>query len=174
VKISLGKFTPLQEPPLPHKMIPVESPSAENSPSTTRISLYFPISNYIHKQGASFLTYKPFPRVCGRSSYPQRYSCWVFQLCWANGYFKTLIRWLLGRTDHGRGPLALQSFWSLKTGTITFNFCSNRHFLYILELLVRCDQPWEKQPNKHASVIFLLGKNTKFHIFADGSLKLRH
>jgi hypothetical protein len=42
--------------------------------------------------------------------------------------------------------------------------------------------PWEKnitpgekkQKNKHASVIFLLAKNTKFHIFAGRSLKPLH
>ena len=30
----------------------------------------------------------------------------------------------------------------------------------------------KKQPNKHASVICLLAKDTKFHIFVDRSLKL--
>ena len=48
----------------------------------------------------------------------------------------------------------------------------------ILGQPVRYDHPWEKEKkqnkkiNKHASVISLLAKNTKFHIFVDRSLKL--
>ena len=48
--------------------------------------------------------------------------------------------------------------------------------LEILGQLGRYDHPWEKKQNKktnkHASVICLLAKNTKFQIFVDRSLKL--
>ena len=37
--------------------------------------------------------------------------------------------------------------------------------------LSRYDHPWEKK-NKHASVICLLAKNAKFHVFIDWGLKL--
>jgi hypothetical protein len=74
----------------------------------------------------------------------------------------------------GGGQVALQFFWSLKKGTRTFNFRSNEPSYDILVLLDLYDHPWEKktnkQTNKHAS-IFLLAKNTKFHIFADRTFK---
>ena len=48
----------------------------------------------------------------------------------------------------------------------------------VLGQLGRYDHPWvkkkiktEKQTNKHASVIFFLAKNTKFHVFADRSFE---
>ena len=48
----------------------------------------------------------------------------------------------------------------------------------ILGPLSRYDHPWEKngktnkKTNQHTSVICLLAKNVKFHIFVDRSLKL--
>ena len=46
----------------------------------------------------------------------------------------------------------------------------------ILGPLGRYDDPWKKKKkqktNKHAPVICLMAKNTKFHIFVDKSLKL--
>ena len=73
----------------------------------------------------------------------------------------------------GGGLVALHFFWSLKKGTRTFNFRSNEPSHDILGPLGRYDHPWgkEKKTNKHASVIFLLAKNGKFHIFVDRSLK---
>jgi len=71
----------------------------------------------------------------------------------------------------GRGLGALQ-FLSLKKGTRTFNFRQNEPSRGILGALGRYDHPWEKTTNKHASVICLLAKNTKFHVFVERSLKL--
>ena len=67
----------------------------------------------------------------------------------------------------GGGLGALQFFWSLKKGTRTFHFGSNEPSRKILGPLGRYDHPWKKKTktNKHASVICLLAKNTKFHIF---------
>jgi hypothetical protein len=60
----------------------------------------------------------------------------------------------------------------IKKATRTINFHSNEHSHDILGPTGRYDHPWEKkQTNKYASVIFLLAKNTKFHIFADRSFK---
>ena len=65
------------------------------------------------------------------------------------------------------------NFWLLRKGTRTFNFRSNEPFRDILGPLSRYDHPWEKnKTNKHASVICLLAKNAKFHIFVDRGLKL--
>ena len=80
----------------------------------------------------------------------------------------------------GRDLGALQFFWSLKKGTRTFHFRSNEPSRKILGPLGWYDHPWEKekkkktnkQTNKHASVICLLAKNTKFYIFVDKSLEL--
>ena len=62
-------------------------------------------------------------------------------------------------------------FWSLKKRTRTYGFNSNEPSPDLLEPLGRYDHPWgkENRENKHASVIFLLAKNTEFHIFADRS-----
>ena len=73
----------------------------------------------------------------------------------------------------GGGLGALQFFGLLKKGTRTFHFRSIEPSRRILGPLGRYDYPWEKekkknknkQTNKHASVICLLAKNTKFHIF---------
>ena len=77
----------------------------------------------------------------------------------------------------GGGLGALRFFWSLKKGTRTFHFRSNEPSRKILGPLGWYDHPWEKekkneQTNKHASVICLLAKNTKFHIFVDRILEL--
>ena len=76
----------------------------------------------------------------------------------------------------GGGLGALQFFGSLKKGTRTFHFRENEPSCDILAPLGRYDDPWEnktkKQTNKHAPVICLLAKNTKFHIFVDRSSKL--
>jgi len=74
----------------------------------------------------------------------------------------------------GVGLGALQFFWSLKKGTRTFQFRYNEPSCDILGPLGRYDDPWvkNKQTNKHAPVICLLAKNTKFHIFVDRSLKI--
>ena len=79
----------------------------------------------------------------------------------------------------GGGLDALQFFapifWSLKKGTRTFHFRYNEPSCDILGALDRYDDPWKKKnkkKNKHAPVICLLAKNTKFHIFVDRSLKL--
>ena len=81
-------------------------------------------------------------------------------------------------TSVGGGLDALQFFWSLKKGTRTFHFRLNEPSHDILGRLGWYDHPWEKnnkknkKTNKHASVICLLAKNAKFHIFVDRSLKL--
>ena len=68
-------------------------------------------------------------------------------------------------------------FGNLKS-TRTFHFRQNEPSCDILGPLGRYDDPWEKlkekkkQTNKHAPVICLLAKNTKFHIFVDRSLKI--
>ena len=49
--------------------------------------------------------------------------------------------------------------------------CSDEPSNDILGLLDRYGYSWKKNKKKHASVIFLLAKNTKFHIFADRRLK---
>ena len=75
----------------------------------------------------------------------------------------------------GGGLSALQFFWSLKNGIRTFSFRYNEPSRDILGPLGRYGHPWEKkkqQTNKHASVVCLLAKNTKFHIFVDRNLKL--
>ena len=82
----------------------------------------------------------------------------------------------------GGGLDALQFIWSLKKGTRTFPFRYSEPSCDILGPLGRYDDPWKKtkknkkkkQTNKHAPVICLLAKNTKFHIFVDRSLKLLH
>ena len=77
----------------------------------------------------------------------------------------------------GGGLGALRIFRPLKKGTGTFHFRSNEPYHKILRPLGRYDHPWEKEKkqkkktNKHASVICLLAKNTKFHIFVDRSLE---
>ena len=76
----------------------------------------------------------------------------------------------------GEGLVALHFFKSLKKGTRTFNFRSNESSYNILGPLGQYDYPLgkekkRKRKNKHASVIFLLAKNWKFHIFVDRSLK---
>ena len=72
----------------------------------------------------------------------------------------------------GGRPVNLQSFWSLKKGNRTFNFRSSEPSPDILGPLVRYTiTPGEKKINKHTTVMFLLAKNTKFHIFADRSFK---
>ena len=72
----------------------------------------------------------------------------------------------------GGGAVALQSFWSLKKGTKTFNFHSNAPSPDLLGSLFQYDQPWEEETNKRASVICFLAKIAKFHIFVYRSLKL--
>ena len=51
----------------------------------------------------------------------------------------------------GAGLVALQSIWSLKKGTRTFNIRSNEFFPDILGSLGRYDHPWEEKnlKNKH-------------------------
>ena len=67
-------------------------------------------------------------------------------------------------------------------GTKTFNFRSNalklRSVSNILGLIglmfsAHGKQTNRKKTNKHAYAIFLLSKNAKFRIFADGSLKVQ-
>ena len=79
----------------------------------------------------------------------------------------------------GGGLGALQFFWSLKKGTRTFHFRQNEPSCNILGPLGRYDDPWGKEKkkqkktiNKHAPMICLLAKNTKFRIFIDRSLKI--
>ena len=71
------------------------------------------------------------------------------------------------------GGLVVLKFLGLKNTARTSNFRSNKTSHDILGPLDRYDHPWEKpkKKNKHEFVIFLLAKNTKFHIFAETSLK---
>ena len=77
----------------------------------------------------------------------------------------------------GGGLGAFQFFRSLKKGTRTFHLRKNEPFCEILRPIGRYDDPWKKKTtkktttNKHAPVICLRAKNTKFHIFVDKSLK---
>ena len=65
-------------------------------------------------------------------------------------------------------------FGHLKKALDLFISVKNDPSSDILGPLGRYDEPWEKKikKNKHAPVICLLAKNTKFHIFVDRSLKL--
>ena len=73
----------------------------------------------------------------------------------------------------GGGLGALHFFRSLKRAlelSISVRMSLSRHSRTTGS--IRSPQGKNKQTNKHASVIYLLAKNTKFHIFVDGSLKL--
>ena len=84
-----------------------------------------------------------------------------------------------GKMRVGGSLGALWFFWSLKKDARTFHFRLNEPSRKILGPLDRYDHPWEKEKNKkqkktnkHASVICLLAKNTKLHIFVDRNLEL--
>ena len=68
------------------------------------------------------------------------------------------------------------NFWSLKKATRTFHFPSNEPSRKILGPLGRYDHPWEKKEKKrintHVICDLSSGKNIKFDIFVDMSLKL--
>ena len=72
----------------------------------------------------------------------------------------------------GGGLVALQFFGHLKRELELFVFVKmsplptfRAHWVYTIT------PEKKKKTNKHASVIFLLAKNAKFHIFVDRSLK---
>ena len=70
------------------------------------------------------------------------------------------------------GALPFLSFWK---GTRTFNFSYNEPSHKILGPLGWYNPPGKnnnKKTNKHTSVICLVAKNTKFHIFVDKSMEL--
>ena len=74
----------------------------------------------------------------------------------------------------GGGLGALQLFGHLKRALELLISVRMSPFRDILGPLRRYDHPWGKEKkNKHASVICLLAKNAKFHIFVDKGLQLQ-
>ena len=88
-----------------------------------------------------------------------------------NSYFKILIGDFV-KNERSRGISCPPNFWSIKNGTRAFNVWLNEPSCDIFGPLGRYYQPWEEKTNNHASVIFLLAKNTKLHILYIEALKL--
>ena len=122
--------------------------------------------NTRRKQWSYFITYRPLPKDCGGRGHviPRDIVTGSFNYVEQNDYLTILVRQLRGEKEHGKGMAALQSFWSPKKGTRVFNFRSNEPSAE--------KKKKKKTTNKHSSVIFVLAKYTKFHIFAHRNLKL--
>ena len=153
---------------------PLPSPPSQQKIILKR-SVHFQIIITVCKRWSKFVTCSPSPGDCGGVSQPKRHSYYVFWLCWTKWLSQNFDPLTLGKKmSVGGGLGALQFFWSLKKGTRTFNFqlewALSQHFRTTWS--IRSPLGKKKQTNKHAPVIGLLAKNTKFHIFVDRSLKL--
>ena len=108
------------------------------------MSICFPITNAIglRIQRANLITYRPFPRGCGRkgSSYLQkhRYSTML------NKILMILTRWLWGKRGKRGGLVVLESFWRHKKA-LQLSIPFEQTPINILEPLVQYDPPCEKQ-----------------------------
>ena len=89
-------------------------------------------------------------------------------------YLKILIRRFWEKSVVGGGLVALQFFGPLKRALVLF-ISVIMSPLEVLGPLGRYHHPWRAKKNKKTKnatyVIFLPAKITKFHIFADMSLK---
>ena len=85
-------------------------------------SVHFPITIIICKHWSKFVTCSPSPRDCEGVSHPQRHSYYGFRLYWTKWLSQNFDPLTLGKNERGRGPRCPPIFWSLKTGTRTFNF----------------------------------------------------
>ena len=124
----------------PRKVIPQNS-NLWKSPVLAEIyppktSEYFSITNIICKQWANYISCSPFLRGCGGHVILKGIKIGLFNYAEPNGYLKILIRCHCGKKKHGSGIVALQTFWSLKKDTRTFNFRSSdsSHDLIVLFL----------------------------------------
>ena len=81
----------------------------------------------MRKQWANFITLKTFPigRGGGGDVIPKGLAIGSFNYDEENGYLRIVIRRFWEKSGGGDGLVALQCFWSLKKGTITFNFHLN-------------------------------------------------
>ena len=158
----------LQEKILPHNPLP-STPTQTKKEIPLKTSVHFSITITVYKHWTKFVTCSPSPRDCWGVSHSKYIVNMVFDYAEQNGYLKIWIRWLWKKNERGRGPRCPPIFWLLKKGTRTFHFCYNEPFWEILGPFGRYDDPWKKNKikinkNKHAPVICLLAKNTKFHI----------
>ena len=133
---------------------------------TPKIYANLPIKNNKHKQWANFIAQRRIPRGCGAHALSM-----VKALC-----VRILIQKYREKgVFQGGWLVALQSFWLLKRVLellISFRMST---FPIIWAYWLDTISPWGKKKkiitNKYTSVIFVLAKNTKFRIFAEGSLK---
>jgi hypothetical protein len=77
----------------------------------------------------------------------------------------------LGKNERGRRPSCPPFLGHLKRALELLISVRMSPPTIFYDYWVDTITPGEKKTNKHASVIFLLAKNIKFHIFADRSLK---
>jgi len=157
--------SPLPPDPLTH--------STWKSPPENVCTL--PNNPNIRKQWSKFASCSPSHGDCVGLSHPKDISIRFFDNAenkWLSRNFDPVT---LGKKWAWEAVLVSSNFWSLKKGTRTLNFSLEWALLRLSKTTgsIPITPGKQKKTSKDTSVICLLAKNTQFHIFVDGSLKLR-